>query len=205
MKHRMANSLQLIASILILKSETVDSPEVRTHLKDAHERIMSVATVEKFLDTASLTEEVEVAPYLTQLCESLSKSMIGAPRDVEIKVEAQGGMITSAEGISLGLVTAEWVINALKYAFPPGRKGLITVKFETAVGGWRLSVQDDGVGITPDPTRKMGLGTTIVESLARQLSAKVDVQTGPQGTTVSLSRTSKMESVPSPFAVKKEQ
>lgn len=98
MKHRMANSLQLIASILILKSETVDSPEVRTHLKDAHERIISVATVEKFLDTASLSEEVEVGPYLTDLCNSLSKSMIGASQDIELNVEAQGGMITSAGG-----------------------------------------------------------------------------------------------------------
>ncbi len=40
MKHRMANSLQLIASILILKSEAVQSAEVRSHLKDAHERIV---------------------------------------------------------------------------------------------------------------------------------------------------------------------
>ena len=62
MKHRMANSLQLIASILILKAEKVDSPEVRSHLRDAHERIMSIATVEKFLDTTGLNEEVEVGP-----------------------------------------------------------------------------------------------------------------------------------------------
>src|SRR6185369_4161480 len=49
-KHRMANSLQLIASILILKADKVESPEVRTHLYEAHERIISIATVEKFLD-----------------------------------------------------------------------------------------------------------------------------------------------------------
>jgi two-component sensor histidine kinase len=122
MKHRMANSLQLIASILILKSEAVQSAEVRTHLKDAHERIMSIATIEKFLDTTSLNEEVEVGPYLIGLCGSLSASMIGEALPITLVVQSEGGMTTSAEGISLGLITAELVINALKYAFPNGRK-----------------------------------------------------------------------------------
>jgi chemotaxis protein methyltransferase CheR len=188
MKHRMANSLQLIASILILKSEAVQSLEVRNHLKDAHERIISIATIERYLDTTSLTEEVEVGPYLTGLCESLAKSMIGSARPIVLTVRSEGGMTSSSEGISLGLITAELVINALKHAFPPGREGKIEVLYEMGneKRGWRLSVADDGVGITTDPTRKEGLGTTIVQSLARQLSAKVEVKTSPKGTTVAI-------------------
>jgi len=130
MKHRMANSLQLIASILILKSEAVQSAEVRSHLKDAHERIISIATIERYLDTTSLSEEVEVGPYLTGLCESLSKSMIGTAKPITLTVRSEGGMTTSSEGISLGLITAELVINALKHAFPPGRTGTIEVLYE---------------------------------------------------------------------------
>jgi chemotaxis protein methyltransferase CheR len=188
MKHRMANSLQLIASILILKSEAVQSLEVRNHLKDAHERIISIATIERYLDTTSLTEEVEVGPYLTGLCESLAKSMIGTARPITLTVRSEGGMTTSSEGISLGLITAELVINALKHAFPPGSSGKIEVLYEMGSNkeGWRLSVADNGVGITTDPARPQGLGTTIVQSLARQLSAAVDVQTSSKGTTVSI-------------------
>lgn len=186
MKHRMANSLQLIASILILKSEAVQSDEVRSHLKDAHERIISIATIERYLDTTSLTEEVEVGPYLTGLSESLHKSMIGTALPITLTVKAEGGMTTSSEGISLGLITAELVINAIKHAFPAGRKGNITITYETIKGHWRLSVADDGIGIHPDPARPPGLGTTIVQSLARQLSAKVEVKTGAHGTTVAI-------------------
>ena len=186
MKHRMANSLQLIASILILKSEAVESPEVRTHLKDAHERIISIATIEKFLDTTSLKEEVEVGPYLIGLCESLSESMIGAARPIELKVEAQGGVTSSSEGISLGLITTELVINALKHAFPQERAGKIVVTYQTDKGGWRLAISDNGIGITLNPMRKEGLGTTIVQSLARQLNALMEIHTGPQGTIVSI-------------------
>ncbi len=184
MKHRMANSLQLIASILILKSEAVESLEVRSHLKDAHERILSIATLERFLDTTSLDQEVEMGPYLTGLCESLSKSMIGTVRPITLSVKAQGGMTTSAEAISLGLITAELVINALKHAFPNGRKGNILVTYDVRNEGCWLSVSDDGVGISTDPTRKEGLGTTIVLSLARQLHALVETDTSEKGTTV---------------------
>jgi chemotaxis protein methyltransferase CheR len=184
MKHRMANSLQLIASILILKADKVDSPEVRGHLKDAHERILSIATVEKFLDTTGLNEEVEVGPYLKGLCESLSKSMIGTGRHVELVVHAQGGMATSGQGISMGLIVAELVINSLKHAFVGGGPGTITVTYMVGKDGWCLAVQDNGKGMSADPAPKEGLGTTIVESLARQLGATVAIQTSPLGTTV---------------------
>lgn len=201
MKHRMANSLQLIASILILKSETVDSPEVRTHLQDAHQRILSIATVEKFLDTTSLHEEVEVGPYLTGLCDSLSKSMIGTSttgvlRPIEVKVIADGGMTTASEGISMGLITAELVINCLKHAFPGGKSGIIEVKYESERGGWRLTVSDNGNGFPEGPEYKAGLGTTIVQSLALQMGATVDIKTSSKGTAVSIERIPKTMNVP---------
>ncbi len=189
MKHRMANSLQLIASILILKSEAVESPEVRSHLQDAHERIMSIATVEQFLDTTSLNEEVEVGPYLTELCGSLATSMISEGRPLALVVESGGGMVTSAEGISIGLITAELAINAIKHAFPGDMPGTIVVAFKISPGGWLLSVTDNGVGMQTRVARKEGLGTTIVQSLARQLDATVETTTGPQGTRVSIIHT----------------
>ncbi len=186
MKHRMANSLQLIASILLLKAQATHSEEARGHLEDAHERIVSIATIERYLDTTSLTEEIAVGPYLTRLCESLGKSMIGGAKPIVLKVIADDGTVTSGEGISLGLITVELVINALKHAFPKIKKGAIQVRYEVRAGGWTLSIADTGAGMQPGPARKEGLGTSIVHSLARQLGAKVDTRTGPKGTTISI-------------------
>jgi chemotaxis protein methyltransferase CheR len=52
MQHRVANSLQIIASILLLKARTVRSDETRLHLQDAHRRVMSVAAVQQQLQAS---------------------------------------------------------------------------------------------------------------------------------------------------------
>ncbi len=187
MKHRMANSLQLIASILTLKSTTIDSPEARRHLEDARGHIMSIATVEKYLAAPTMHEEVEVGPYLNDLCTGLSLSMIETQvRPISLTTRADNALVSSTEGISLGLITAELVINALKHAFPPASGGHILVTYKRGKGVWQLAVADDGAGFKEVVGKKEGLGTTIVQSLATQLHAKVDIQTGKNGTTVSI-------------------
>ena len=47
MSHRVANSLQIIASILLMKARNVQSDETRQHLEDAHRRVMSVASLQR--------------------------------------------------------------------------------------------------------------------------------------------------------------
>src|SRR6185503_4409640 len=70
MRHRVANSLQIIASILLLKARTVESEETRRHLQDAHQRVMSVATVQQQLRGTGHGDRIEIGPYLTKLCDS---------------------------------------------------------------------------------------------------------------------------------------
>lgn len=70
MQHRVANSLQIIASILLLKARTVQSEETRLHLRDAHQRVMSVAAVQQQLLASSHGEAIEIGPYLSRLCEA---------------------------------------------------------------------------------------------------------------------------------------
>jgi chemotaxis protein methyltransferase CheR len=201
LQHRVANSLQIIASILLMKARIVPSEETRGHLKDAHRRIISVAAVQKQLYASGETASVDVAAYLTRLCESLATSMIGDTRPISLDVVGEAGRASSREAESLGLVVAEVVTNALKHAFPDDNaKGRITVTYVRAGRNWTLSISDDGAG-KPDgvlPEKKSGLGTGIVRALAEQLDARVEMSTGPAGTTVTITHAP----VPSQAAVK---
>jgi PAS domain S-box-containing protein len=185
MRHRIANSLQLIASILLLKADSVGSGEARLQLEDAHGRIMSIATVQRHLDPAGLmADRVEVAPYLNALCESLAKSMIGGRMPITLDVTAEAGTVSSEQAISFGLVTTELVINALKYAFPKG-EGRILVTFEAKDATWKLAIEDNGIGYVKNPDNQ-GLGTSIVSSLSKQLGADLSSVSTSSGTNVSL-------------------
>lgn len=188
MQHRIGNSLQIIASILMLKARTVQSEETRMHLQDAHQRVMSVATVQQQLKASGLGDRIEIASYLSKLCESLENSMIGDRRPLSLVVQAGAGTAVSNEAVSIGLIVTELVINALKHGFADGSGGEILVKYDVDGAGWRLSVSDNGMG-RQDQGReraRSGLGTSIIEALARQLNARVEVSSGPQGTIVSI-------------------
>jgi two-component sensor histidine kinase/PAS domain-containing protein len=191
MQHRVANSLQIIASILLLKARTVQSEETRLHLKDAYQRIMSVAAVQQQLLTSNPGESIEVGPYLSRLCETLAASMTDESRPISLKVQVEGGAASSAEVGSIGLIATELVINAFKHAFVDDRDaGLIVVAYEATGTSWRLAVSDNGIG-TPEDHLKLdkptyGLGTIIVEALAKQLDARVEIRRNPKGTTVSI-------------------
>jgi PAS domain S-box-containing protein len=188
MSHRVANSLQIIASILLLKARSVQSEETRGHLEDAHRRVMSVAALQQQLITTGKGEKLQVGQYLTKLCETLAGSMIGDRRAITLKVVADAGAVTSEQAVSIGLIVTELVINALKHAFPLDvKKGHIEVKYSALTKNWTLSIADDGSGMANDPAdRPIGLGTSIVKALAQQLEAEVNVETSAKGTTVSI-------------------
>jgi chemotaxis protein methyltransferase CheR len=213
LEHRVGNSLQIIAAIILMKSRMVTSEETRLQLQDAHKRVMSVAAVQKHLHATGGAGSVEMAPYLTQLCDSLKTSMIGDYRPTTLKVTSDTGTVTSREAISLGLIVTELILNALKHAFTDDRADReIAVGFAIAGTNWKLSVADNGIGapVGVFAQAKSGLGTSIINALAEQLEARVDVVSGRQGTTVLVTHatfakmpdeTSQVESLSKPTSI----
>ena len=189
MQHRVANSLQIIASILLIKARTVQSEETRLQLEDAHQRVLSVAAVQQHLDAAGRGGLIEIGNYLSRLCETLAQSMIGDSRPISLKVDADPGTVVSHQAVSIGLIVTELVMNALKHAFPKEKKdAAIVVSYKVADADWKLTISDNGIG-KPDLSasqKKGGLGTSLVQSLAKQLDAKVDIVSDAHGTAVSI-------------------
>lgn len=193
MSHRISNSLQIIASILLMKARSVQSEETRGHLEDAHRRVVSVATLQLHLRASGKGEEIEVGNYLSTLCGSLTASMMQDRREIALEVVAGAGTVPSEEAVSLGLIVTELVINALKHAFSLSAKGgRIVVGYESRGQDWKLSVSDNGRGMpkTIPGDKSKGLGTTLVTALAQQLEAQVGTASNHTGTTISVTRAS---------------
>jgi two-component sensor histidine kinase len=186
-QHRVANSLQIIASILLQSARRVNSEESRSHLKLAHGRVMSIAAVQRQLASTD-TGDVQLRSYFTQLCRSLGASMILDPEEITIEVNVDDTVAKANVSVSLGLIVTELVINSLKHAFPEHRNGKIVVDYHANEAGWTLSVSDDGVGVPSDPEQsKPGLGTGIVDAMARQLRAKFTLENANPGAVAEVS------------------
>ena len=185
-QHRVANSLQIIASVLLQSARRVQSEETRGHLRDAHNRVMSIAAVQRQLATSEIGE-VALKNYFEQLCNSLGASMIGDDRKLTIDVDTDASRVEAGVSVNLGLIVTELVINALKHAFPDEREGRIVVAYHSSGTGWELSVTDNGVGMPLGAVpAKAGLGTSIVQALARQLGARIEVGDAMPGTGVKI-------------------
>ena len=186
-QHRVANSLQIIASVLMQSARRVQSEEARGQIQNAHHRVMSIAAVQRQLST-SPGGNVELRTYFTQLCESLGASMIANDDSLSISVTVDNSVVEADVSVSLGLIVTELVINALKHAFPDQRKGRILIDYRSAGGDWTLSVADDGIGIPSGrDAPKSGLGTGIVEALTKNLGAEIELSDANPGTAVTIS------------------
>jgi len=148
--------------------------------------VMSVAEVQRQLAISTLGD-VKLKPYFEQLCHSLGASMIPDHDKVTLEVDADDSAVPANDSVSLGLIVTELVINALKHAFPGKRKGRIVVGYRAEGEAWTLSVADNGVGMPKDAaSAKPGLGTNIVQALAKQLGAGVRHADGAPGMRISI-------------------
>lgn len=202
MQHRVANSLQIIASILMLKAKAVTSEEARGHLRDAHQRVMSVAAVQQHLHASTGIDQIEVSSYLSKLCSSLAASMVGEGQPIVVEVISDSASIASAQAVSIGLIVTELLINAIKYAFPTSRTGArVLVTYETHGSDWKLIVSDNGVGkLAAAAAASSGLGTAIVKALVGQLEAQLEVTSTAAGLITAITRATFTSRMPLAYA-----
>lgn len=184
MHHRIGNSLQIIASTLMVGLRDVHSDIARQKLQEAHQRVMAIARLQRHL-TQSSAEGVSLNIYLHDLCTSISASMIQASSSIQLKVQVDDCCASADHSVAIGLIVTELVINALKYAFPsPGKGREIVVELQSNPEYWDLSVADNGAGKALNS--KPGLGTSIIQSLAAQLHTTIVVADNAPGTRVTL-------------------
>jgi two-component sensor histidine kinase len=183
-RHRIGNSLQVVAGVLLHSAQKSETDSARAHLNAAYSRVMAVAALERQLASGS-GDDVELPGYLGRLCDTVTASVIEDPERIVLKAFVDPVVLPADAAASLGMIATELVMNALKHAFPDGRRGAIDVTYDRQGEGWVLAVRDTGVGRPAEPARR-GLGTEIVEALARQLGAAVETTEAFPGTTVSI-------------------
>jgi PAS domain S-box-containing protein len=191
--HRVKNSLQSIAAMVMIEARTHKSGEGKAALERVSHRIDALGQLYSKLSKSDTVEAVDAATYLDELCRDLVASVQGG-NSIVLKTDIEGELLPTDQAIPMGLIVNELVTNALKYAFPSETKGTVMVTLKRVPGELRLTVADNGKGV--DPRRAdSGLGGQLVEGFAQQLGGQVQRESGSQGTTVRLIFPSRDDSV----------
>ncbi|MEE8575181.1 MAG: histidine kinase dimerization/phosphoacceptor domain -containing protein, partial [Thermodesulfobacteriota bacterium] len=176
--HRVKNNLQVISSMLNLQSSYIKDVETQTVLSDSQNRIKSMALIHEMLYKSHNFSRIDISTYMHELMAILfsTYNLGGGTIDLNEKIQVIAVDIDTA--IPIGLITNELVSNSLKYAFPDGRDGTVSIEFITEPDGTRtLIVSDDGVGMPKEFALDNinSLGLNLVKMLTKQLGATLEV------------------------------
>jgi PAS domain S-box-containing protein len=176
--HRVKNNLQLTVSLLRLQAARTADPEARGALRASQGRVHSMALVHEMLYRSTDLARVDFAEYARDLVAHLCHGYNADPARVTARVEMAPVTLAIDDAVPCGLIVAELVSNALKYAFPGDRKGEIGVCMTETATGYRLEVRDDGAGELAALERGGTLGLGLVRTLVDQLEGTLDVVGG---------------------------
>ena len=185
--HRVANSLSLVASLVGLQANALSDKAAKAALGETYARILAIALIHKRLYTAGDVRFVALDEYLSSLCDHLETSMRQEGHGASLSCRIEPLRLATDGAVNLGIIVAEWVTNAFKYAYPD-RRGEVRVRLKGLPGGRaELVVEDDGVGRPASgPAKGTGLGTRVVDGVAATMGAEIQYLARAPGTTARL-------------------
>ena len=182
--HRVKNNLQVISSLLFLKSTMVDDPAMLEVLTQSQSQIKTIALIHEKLYRSDDVERMDFAEYVRDLVADVMRTYVGRHDGVTVHVDIDAVRVGVDTAIPCGLIINELVSNVLKHAFAPGTTGDFWVGLRQGDDGrYELSIRDNGRGFPPgfDWHESKSLGLKLVADLARQLNGELDVSNSNAG------------------------
>ncbi|MEQ9402942.1 MAG: PAS domain S-box protein [Cyclobacteriaceae bacterium] len=173
--HRVKNNMQLVSSILALKSYDLKDENSKEIFSEINERIKSMAVIHDQLYKFYNVSEINISEYLNHIARELSV-MIGSG-DNTITVDADSKLFEVDKALLFGLIVSELVSNAFKHSFSKRREGTVQIIFKSKGAVNRLSVLNNGVKIPVSilDDKSTGLGISLIKTFARQLNGELSL------------------------------
>jgi two-component sensor histidine kinase/tetratricopeptide (TPR) repeat protein len=171
--HRVKNNLQIVSSLLHLQSAHIKDEDVRQAVSEGQHRVESMALIHQKLYQRDNLAAIEMRDYLQNLVQSLIDTFDADPDRIRFDLNMPELELDVDTAVPLGLIVNELITNSLKYAFPDGRSGTITVSLQKTGTGLELWVGDDGVGKANTATGT-SFGSQLVKLLTTQLGGKME-------------------------------
>ncbi|MDY7028182.1 MAG: PAS domain S-box protein [Spirochaetota bacterium] len=186
--HRVKNNLAVINSLIFLEmNELPDDAGLQKALYKTRDRIQVMGMIHNMLYHDQNLSQLEFGPFLQQLTTQLHDSYADSDR-VSLSLHLSDVYLDVTRAVPLGIIVNEALTNALLHAFPAPRRGTVAVRLESVSGnGYRMAVEDDGVGLPDDffNGKKETLGMQLIHTLSRQIEAELSIR-NEKGTAVEI-------------------
>ncbi|NQZ74506.1 MAG: PAS domain S-box protein [Ekhidna sp.] len=175
--HRVKNNMQLISSILALKSYELDSDLSKAIFEEINDRIKAMAVIHDKLYTFYNVSEIDISEYLNHLAKELQTILLSS--NFVIEVESDPVVFDVEKALLMGLIVSEMVGNAVKHGFKNRTDGIVSVRFGKSDQGHLLSVVNNGERVPQDVVdSSTGLGISLIKTFTKQLKGKLSYDEG---------------------------
>jgi len=174
--HRVKNNLQVISSLLRIQSKQTNDPGALGALKEGQSRVQSMSLIHQNLYEDGNTSIIEMKTYLTSLSTQLFDTYNISKDNINLVTSIDDIELDIDTVVPLGLITNELITNSLKYAFPEGSKGTVTMSLKKVGQKVSLCVEDDGVGFSQEElksNRRFGQG--LIAAFVNKLDAEYQI------------------------------
>lgn len=182
--HRIKNNFQVLISLLNMQLRKEKDSTLRNSIQEIQGRLRAMALVNEELHQGKSLAKIDLGKYTERLSQSIFESASWRSRGLSLVINTPAGLIVVPEqAVPIGLILNELLTNSIKYAFPEGRSGEISVRVNSGdQNKLELWVSDNGVGLPPHIDWKTTdtLGLSLVKLLTEsQLKGSLEVQRGP--------------------------
>ena len=180
--HRVKNNLEVVSSLLSLQAHEQDGP-LQEVIVENQNRVQSMSIIHEKLYQGENLSTIEMKDYFINLGNYVIH-MFGAEERIQLQCDMAALEVDVDIAIPIGLIVNELMTNALKYAFPDGREGSISIKLRQKNQLLLLEVADNGVGHWQEGSpENEGFGSELVRLLTRQLEGQMRLDL-KQGTAI---------------------
>jgi PAS domain S-box-containing protein len=172
--HRVKNNLAIVSSLIGLQKDEVDV-SLKPAFENVQSRIKSIALIHEKLYENTIFSEVELADYLRELSEMISKTYSSEENRITINLDVDDVKVDMISAVPVGLICNELLTNCFKHAFQDRKKGTITISLKDLGCYVEVSVSDTGAGLPEEFSleKTQSLGVTLLQALTEQIKGEL--------------------------------
>lgn len=176
LQHRISNNLQVVSALMTLQKSSLNDEQARQALSEASQRLGLIAKLNRKLHDPA-NAGLDLKEFLRELCHDVSRA--AGIEDAGCHVKGIEGVALPADkAVPLALIVTELLNNSIEHGFAGRELRELHMDLErSSTDEIVLTVQDNGHGLPAgfDLKQATSLGLRIVQSLAQQIGARLEI------------------------------